>query len=269
MTDINASFSGNIPAIYDRCLGPLMFEPSARDFGDRWPWASFATVLELAAGTGILTHHLRAAMAPAASLTATDLNPDMLAVAKTKYPGLPVTWQQTDAQALPFPAASFDAVACAYGVMFFPDKPGACREIRRVLKPGGLFAFSVWDSMAHNPIAAIARDVVNRYFASDPPSFYEVPFGFADENPWRSWLTAAGFELQSVHRLSMTNPSPSAAVAAEGLISGNPTILAIEERATAPASVIISETAAAVGARFGTAPCHIPMQAVLFAARAI
>lgn len=269
MTDTNARFSGNIPATYDRCLGPLLFEPYARVFGERWPWASFSTVLELAAGTGRVTHHLRSRMRPDARLTATDLNPDMLAVAQARYPDLDVTWQQADAQALAFPAGSFDAVACAYGVMFFPDKPAACREVRRMLRPGGLFTFNVWDAIHLNPLAEICRDVVNGYFTTNPPTFYQVPFGFADDGQWKAWLESTGFELVRAERVAMTNSSPTAAIAVEGMIGGNPTILAIEERATAPASVIREEATAIVGKRYGTAPCLLPMQAVFYEARAV
>lgn len=269
MTDPNARFSGTIPATYDRCLGPLLFEPYGRDFSERWPWRSFTTVLELAAGTGRVTHQLRAAMAPEAHLTASDLNPDMLAIARARFPALAVQWQQADAQALPFEASSFDAVACAFGVMFFPDKPGACRQVRRVLKPGGLFAFNVWDRIELNPLAAIAREVVNRYFPVNPPTFYDVPFGFADVDLWRGWLTDAGLELVAVDHVAMTNPSPSAEIAAEGMVGGNPTVLAINERATAPVATIVAETARVVGERYGTAPCNLPMQAVAFTARAI
>lgn len=269
MTDVNARFAGSIPATYDRCLGPLLFEPSARDFAARWPWTTYGTVLELAAGTGILTRQLRAAMAPGAELVATDLNPDMLALAQAKHTGAAVRWQQADAQALPFDDASFDAVACQYGVMFFPDKAGALRQVRRVLRPGGFFGFSVWDSLAANPLGAIAKETVNRYFTSDPPTFFDVPFGFPDPTMWQALLTAAGFGEFTVALLPMVNESPSAAIAAEGIIGGNPTLTAIQERATAPAAEIIGAAARAMAERFGDAPSRVPMQAVVMSARAV
>lgn len=269
MTDPNARFAGTIPATYDRCLGPLLFEPSARDFVARLPWSRYRDVLELAAGTGILTHRLRQALTPDAHLTATDLNPDMLAIAKARYPGLPVTWEPADAQSLPFPDAAFDAVACQYGIMFFPDKPAACREVRRVLRRDGLFAFSVWDSLDHNPFGAIARETVNRYFTSDPPTFYDVPFGFSDPQLLRGWLEPAGFEVVSIDTVPMTNESPSALEAAEGMVGGNPTLLVIQERATATVEVIVEEAARTLGARYGHAPCRLPMQAIVVVARAV
>lgn len=54
--------------------------------------------------------------------------------------GRQVTWQQADATKLPFGNESFDAVVCQFGVMFFPDKPGAFAETKRVLRPGGILS---------------------------------------------------------------------------------------------------------------------------------
>ena len=270
MTDLNAQFAGTIPATYDRCLGPLLFEPYARDFVSRLPWDQYQDVLELAAGTGILTHHLRRALPARANLTATDLNPDMLAIAQAKYPNLPrVAWRQADAQALPFPDASFDAVACQFGIMFFPDKPAACRDIRRVLKRGGLFAFSVWDSLDHNPLGAIARSTVNRFFTADPPTFYDVPYGFANPPLLREWLVQAALEVLSMDSVAQVNQSPSAYAAAEGIIAGNPALISIQERATAPADLIVRAAAEELGARYGHAPCRLPMRALVITARAV
>ena len=79
-------------------------------------------------------------------MTATDLNQPMLDHAKARQPAdSRIEWRQADALALPFEDRSFDAVACQFGVMFFPDKVQGYKEARRVLKPGGHFFFNVWD----------------------------------------------------------------------------------------------------------------------------
>lgn len=268
MADSNASFAGSIPEIYDRCLGPLLFEPSAKEFLRRSKWSDRTEVLELAAGTGILTRHLRGALPPTTRYTVTDLNGDMLGIARARYRELPITWKEADAQALPFERATFDGVACQYGVMFFPDKAAACKEIRRVLRPGGLFAFSVWDTLASNPGAAIARETIDQYFTSDRPTFYDVPFGFADEKSWTAWLTDAGFGQVHAETIPMIGEAPNAQVVAEGYILGNPVVLAIRERATASAEAVVAETAKRLAARYGAGPVRIPMQAKLFTALA-
>ena len=104
-------------------------------------------VLELAAGAGIVTRHLRDLLPPATHLTATDLNPPMIDVARTKFNvGEQVEFQLADATALPFPDGAFDAVIFQFGVMFFPDKDKSYREVNRVLaRAGGRYVFSVWD----------------------------------------------------------------------------------------------------------------------------
>lgn len=269
MADPNAEFIGSIPAAYDRYLGPMFFEPFADDLVARLELASVGAVLELAAGTGILSQRLFRALPASAALTVTDLNEPMLGVARAKLSHARIAWQTADAQALPVPDASFDAVACQFGVMFFPDKARAFREARRVLRPRGQLAFNVWLPLAENPVGRIAGDTIVRFFASDPPTFYQVPFGFADEARIRELLGAARFEVLGAHRVALEARSPSALDAARGLVTGNPILPAVTERATAPVEEIIRAVAAALAAEGGAAPLRLPMRALVVVARAV
>ncbi len=269
MTDRNVEFTGSIPIAYDRYLGPMLFEPYATDLADRLSSVPMAAVLEVAAGTGILTARLRRAMPPTATLTATDLNEPMLDFARAKMPGLGITWQPADAQELPFRDTSFDIVACQFGIMFVPDKARAFLEARRVLRPHGHLVFNVWLSLADNPVGRIAHDTIGRFFSSDPPTFYEVPFGFHDESLIRQLLLAADFDVVSCHRVALEARSPSALDAARGLVTGNPILLAVTERATAPAEEIIQAVAASLAAEGGAAPFRLPMRALVVVARAV
>ena len=138
----DAVFSGSIPSLYDRYLGPVVFEPYAQDLANRLSTLNAERVLETAAGTGIVTRALVSSLAPNVNIVATDLNQPMLDHAAKAVSSSRVSWQKVDAQALPFPDGTFDAVVCQFGVMFFPDKQQAYREARRVLKPGGHFIFN-------------------------------------------------------------------------------------------------------------------------------
>src|SRR5687768_13579650 len=130
MTNSDAAFAGSIPAIYDSALGPMFFEPYARDLAKRLKVRSGDAVLEIAAGTGIVTRRLLKRLPAGAELVATDLNNAMIEIAKAKVDTDPrLRWQQADAGALPFPDQSFDAVVCQFGLMFFPDKVSALREV--------------------------------------------------------------------------------------------------------------------------------------------
>jgi ubiquinone/menaquinone biosynthesis C-methylase UbiE len=267
MTDQNAAFAGSIPQHYDQYLGPLLFEPYARDLISRLSFAAGDAVLELACGTGIVTRRIVESLPLGASLTATDLNEAMLAVAQRKVDSSePVTWQTADACALPFGDDWFDTVVCQFGLMFFPDKPAALREVHRVLHPEGHFAFNVWDSLEQNPLGRIAHQVISRYFTSDPPSFYHVPFGMHEVEPIVRMLKQAGF-AEIVHTTqAFEAESVSALDAARGLVTGSPVIMAIQERATASANDIVKEVAAALAAEGGSAPLKLPMRAHIFTA---
>src|SRR5690349_13282503 len=96
-----AEFSGTVPATYDRILGPVLFEPYARDVVARLPAGDALRVLEIACGTGIVTRRLHEALAGRATIVATDLNEPMVEHARAAVAASEIIWQQADAQALP------------------------------------------------------------------------------------------------------------------------------------------------------------------------
>src|SRR5579859_4303441 len=135
-------FSGSIPKLYETYLVPLIFEPYAADLAKRLASRSLTRVLEIAAGTGVVTRRLALVLPESISIVATDLNQPMLDQAAALGTRRPVEWRQADAMQLPFQDRTFDAVVCQFGVMFFPDRAKAFAETRRVLKPGGIFLFN-------------------------------------------------------------------------------------------------------------------------------
>jgi len=171
MAATDKAFTGSIPEIYDRLMAPLIFEPYARDLADRIVKAKPTRVLETAAGTGVLTRALVAQLPAHSGITATDLNEPMLAQARKALPDRRVAWQPADALALPFGDGSFDAVACQFGAMFFPDRVKGFAEARRVVKNGGGFFFNVWDRIEDNEIADVVTQALATVFPHDPPRF--------------------------------------------------------------------------------------------------
>ncbi len=113
MTTQASNFTGNIPKLYDENLGPRIFLPYARDMARRVVETAPEDVLEIAAGTGILSRELKDALPQGSHLTISDLNPPMLEVARTKFKAQEhIEIRQADATALPFNDATFDVVCC-------------------------------------------------------------------------------------------------------------------------------------------------------------
>ena len=268
MVATDKAFAGSIPEIYDRFLVPLIFESYARDLADRLARGELHAVLETAAGTGVLTRELASRLPARTRLIATDLNQAMLDVATTKQPAESrLEWRQADALALPFEDQSFDAVACQFGVMFFPDKVHGYKEARRVLKADGRFLFSVWDKISENEFIDVITQTVAMMFPHDPPRYMaRIPYGYYDVEEISQQLTAAGFTSISVETLDDISRAPSPRDPAIAYCQGGPLRSEIEARDASRLEEATQRSAEALAQRFGSGAIEGRIRAYLITA---
>ena len=259
-----ASFVGNVPENYETYMVPMYMRPYAEEMGRRVARSHPKDILEIAAGTGILTECLRREN-PEANIVATDLNEDMMDHGKRVRPNVNVTWKQADANALPFEDASFDAVVMQFGYMFFEDPKVAVKEAFRVLRPGGRYVFDTWDSRDQNEIAQETYRALTDQIEPGPPGFLHIPFGCHEEAPILENLRAAGFKEAKVERIPATSTAPSAKDAATALVFGSPLFGLIQESGRNPEN-LRDLLANALAARFGDNPLNARMQALIFEA---
>ena len=262
MADKDTTFSSSIAEIYDTYVVPLIFEAYAADLAARVASGPAHRVLEVAAGTGVVTRHLVPLLGAQVHYTATDLNVPMLNRAQERQDDPRITWQQADAMALPFEPGSFDVVVCQFGVMFFPDKVAAYRETCRVLTPGGRFLFNAWDRLEYNVVAHRVTEALGKLFPADPPRFMaRVPHAYHDVAVIEADLAAAGFTDIVVETRDDISRAPSARDAALAICTGTPTRNEIEARPGADLEAATDAAAQALAAEFGSGAIAAPMRA--------
>jgi SAM-dependent methyltransferase len=235
-------------------LVPLIFASYAADLARRVAHCNPARVLELAAGTGVVTRQLAQTLPPEVDLVATDLNQAMLDQAIATGVARPVEWRLADALALPFADAAFDVVICQFGVMFFPDKARAFAEARRVLRPGGQFLFNVWDRLDESDFAAVVTDALAQRFPDDPPRFLaRIPHGYHELAVIAQDLARGGFtSAPQVTTLAARSRADSPRVPALAYCQGTPLRGEIEAHGPRSLSDATETCAAAIAAHFGT-----------------
>jgi len=267
MNATDKAFTGSIPQIYDRLLVPLIFAPYAHDLAARIARVHPRRLLETAAGTGVLTRTLATQLPAEASIIATDLNEPMLAQAKSTLPDPRIEWRQADALALPFGDASFDAVACQFGAMFFPDRIKGYAEGRRVLAPGGRLFFSVWDRIEDNEFADIVSQALAEVFPQDPPRFMaRTPHGYHDRDLIRSDLQRAGFSDISIDTVDGVSRAPTPREVAVAYCQGTPWRAEIEARGPPGLDAATDKAEAALRQRFGGGPIEGRIRALVISA---
>ncbi len=252
--ELDNAFVGSVPEFYDRYMVPLIFEPYADDLAQRVGAIGPTDVLEVAAGSGVVTRAMSTAL-DGVAITATDLNQPMLDHAESVGTDRPVTWQQADVFALPFPDASFDVVVCQFGVMFFPDKAAAHAEVARVLRPGGTFVFSLWDRIENNEFVDVVEQALTTMFPHQPPTFMSrTPHGYFDDATIRADLVSSnGFGDVTIDAVDAVSRAVAPELASRAYIEGTPLRSEIEACDPDGLAAAIDTSTRALAARFGAA----------------
>ena len=263
MSETDKVFTGSIPENYDRYMVPLIFEPFAADIAQRAASLSPSTVLETAAGSGVVTRALAPRLSPGASYIVTDLNQPMLDYAASRQaPDSRIRWRKADALALPFENATFDLICCQFGAMFFPDRSSGYREAKRVLKPGGHFLFNVWDRIEENVFADDVTNALAMIFPNDPPRFLvRTPHGYHDTALIRRELEDAGFSRVVIETRAEQSRASSPRHPAIAYCQGTPLRNEIEARDAGKLEAATDHAEFAIADRHGSGEVAAKIQA--------
>lgn len=187
-----------VPSLF-RQWAPILAEAARVSPGNR--------VLDVACGTGILAREVATRVGASGSVAGLDLMPGMLEVAKRIAPA--IEWKQGTAENLPFPDRSFDSVVSQFGLMFFPDRIRALREMLRVLTPGGRLAVAVWDSLTNIPAIADEVDLLERVAGHAAANALRAPFVLGSKTGLEQLARDAGFHAPAVQTSTGTARFPS------------------------------------------------------------
>jgi SAM-dependent methyltransferase len=261
--DAASTFAGSVPLLYQRYLVPLIFQSYADDMASRVARRQPSRVLEVAAGTGVVTRRLADTLPSNVSIVATDINQPMLDQAVTAGTSRPVEWRQADAMQLPYPDEAFDVVVCQFAAMFFPDKQKGFAEARRVLRPSGCFMFSVWDRIEENEFADTVTRALEAPFADNPPRFLaRLPHGYHDRSAIAADLAGAGFDrLPEFTTLAARSRAESPRIPAVAYCEGTPLRNEIEAHGPSRLEEATDIAAAAIASRFGSGSIDGKIQA--------
>lgn len=263
MPESDKVFAGSIPKLYDALMVPLIFEAYAAHLAELVAVSSPRSVLERAAGSGVVTRALAPKLSTDARYVVTDLNRPMLDYAAARQGSdSRIKWRQADALNLPFEDASFEVVCCSFGAMFFPDRVVGYAEARRMLRPGGRFVFSVWDRIEENAFADDVTKAVAALFPHDPPRFLaRTPHGYHDVALIREELNRAGFTEIDIETREEVSRAPSASDAATAYCQGTPLRNEIEARDARLLQLATDRAMEAIASRRGEGPVAGKIQA--------
>ena len=207
---------------YHATLVPVIFQPWARELLRRLPPRDGDHILDLACGTGVVTAEIAASGVSPASLTGADYNAGMLSVAgkRAAEAGIRAKWVEADAGDLPFPDGRFDRAYCQQAFQFFPDRPGALRELRRVMAEGGEVAFCVQREIDVNPMLKAQAETLDKHVGSEASAAVRAICGLPDGEEIRALFEDAGFEDIVVESVGLMLHHPDARAYAAGAMGG-------------------------------------------------
>jgi SAM-dependent methyltransferase len=182
---------GDSAELYERYLVPPVTLPWALDLVERVGVKAGDRVLDVACGTGAVARVAAERVRDHGRVVGVDVNRAMLRVARACLPEL--EWREGSVLALPFADGEFDAVFCQLGLQFFPERPAALSEMRRVLTPGGRLGASVYSSIERNPAAVALSDALDRHLGEGASRAKRHEHSLADRAELAGLLATAGF----------------------------------------------------------------------------
>jgi ubiquinone/menaquinone biosynthesis C-methylase UbiE len=232
--------TGTPAEIYEQHMVPAIFARWAPDLVEAARVRAGGRALDVACGTGAVTRILSERVGPAGAVVALDINPGMLAVARVAAPARNIEWREGSAVSLPFPEATFDHVLCQQGLQFFPDKPAALAEMKRVLKPGGRLALACWRSVEHMPGYLALEQALARRIGPEKAAL--PPFALGDAETIRRLVTGAGFREVTLRVEAKMIRFHSGEHMVRAVVGGAPTMLgALAEQGQGVLDAIVAE----------------------------
>jgi SAM-dependent methyltransferase len=185
--------AGSAAEVYNRQLVPAILGRGRHRWWAWRPWPRVSECWTWPAAPGVVARLAAEHVGPAGRVVGLDLNPGMLAVARSlPVAGVPVGWVQATAGRLPFPDGSFEVVCCQLGLQFFPDRAAALAEMARVLVPGGRLAVMVWRSIDHSPGFAVLAGALDRHVGPAAGALMRAPFGLGMRGSCAAWSKGPG-----------------------------------------------------------------------------
>jgi ubiquinone/menaquinone biosynthesis C-methylase UbiE len=253
MSDGHWQLEGSAAELYQRYLVPGITSKWAEDLVHRAQLRASENVLDVACGTGVVAR-IAAKKAASGHVTGLDLNPGMLAVARgVLSEGRRVNWIEGSALDLPFPSGCFNAVLCQLGLQFFPDKPKALREMRRVVREPGRVAVSVYSPIERTPGANAFVRALDEVLGLQASRIKRGEHSFASPAQLEKLLRDAGFGTVEVHTVVQTIEFPSVLDYVRFQLLATPMTVLLKDKIEPERQAIISSVASKAATLSGPA----------------
>lgn len=267
--DTNAFWQlvGNAAEHYESTLVPVIFIPWAEHLLTRAGLQPGHRVLDVACGTGIVARMAASQVGPQGHVAGVDLNGGMLAVARQQSQDARIEWIKADAARIPLENQSFDVVFCQQGLQFFPDRPSALAEFRRVLKGGGRAHVCVAADIAENPLIQSQAAAFDKHLGSEAANAIRAVCGLTDPKTLEGLFRDAGFAEASVERVSLTLTHPDGRAFVNGALAATPVAGAFAAMPQDKREAVVEDILAGFGACFDGGKLAFPHVSNVVSAR--
>ncbi len=268
MSRENFQLSGNAADIYEAQKVPAMFGPLAEATLDLVPLDSDDAILDVACGTGILAREARQRVGPEARIAGADLNESMISTARklTDPPSRSCEWHVAGVEDMPFGDNEFSKVFCQQGFQFFPEEIAALREMRRVLRTGGLLAITIWSGPS--PLFSAMAKALGEYVDNQTAQKSLAPFSYKGREVLKNRLSECGFSDISRQKIALNRVVKNTESAIRNEIMGNPVGAIVEKRGKEIMQRIVEQILNGVAQYRDGSNLVVPQHTHLFQARA-